>query len=67
MRLTNSYEANLVTMLLLYYVFTAVENKIPNLSNLLEKLTVAQKRVILKREILIMMMINILPLQNLTN
>ena len=37
-------------MLLLYYVFTAVENKIPNLSNLLEKLTVAQKRVILKRK-----------------
>ena len=67
MRLTNSYEANLVTMLLLYYAFTAVENKIPNLSNLLEKLTVAQKLVILKRKILIMMMINILPLQNLTN
>ena len=44
---------------------TAVENEIPNVSNLLKKLTMAQKLVKLKRNLLIIIMINILLLQNL--
>ena len=46
---------------------TAVENEIPNVSNLLKKLTMAQKLVKLKRNLLIIIMINILLLQNLIN
>ena len=42
----------------------AVENKTPNVSNLVEKLTMTQKLIKLKRELLIMIMINILLLQN---
>ena len=44
---------------------TAVENEIPNVSNLLKKLTMAQKLVKLKRNLLIIIMIYILLLQNL--
>ena len=43
-------------------VFTAVENKIPSVSNLV-KLTITQKLVILKRKLLIIIIINILLLQ----
>ena len=46
---------------------TAVENEIPNVSNLLKKLTMAQKLVKLKRNLLIIIMINILLLQNLVS
>ena len=44
---------------------TAVENEIPNVSNLDKKLTITQKLMKLKRKLLIMIMINILLLQNL--
>ena len=45
---------------------TAVENKISNVSNLIKKLTIRQKLVKLKKELLlIMIMINILLLKNL--
>ena len=42
---------------------TAVENNIPNVSNLFKKQTITQKLVKLKRELLIIIMINILLLQ----
>ena len=45
---------------------TAVENKLPKVSNLVKKkLTITQKLVELKRKLLIMIMINISLLQNL--
>ena len=44
-------------------VLTAVETKIPNVSNLVKKLT--QEIMNLKRKLLIMIMMNILLLQNL--
>ena len=44
---------------------TAVENKIPNVSNLVKKLTITQKLTKLKRKLLIRILINILLLQNL--
>ena len=44
---------------------TAVENKIPIVSNLVKKLTVTQKLVKLKRKVRIIITINILLLQNL--
>ena len=43
---------------------TAVENKIPSVSNLVKK-TITQKLVSLKRNLLIIIMINILLLQSL--
>ena len=46
-------------------VLTAVKTKIPNVSNLVKKLT--QEIMNLKRKLLIMIMINILLLQNLIN
>ena len=42
-----------------------VENKIPNVNNLVKKLTITQKLVKLKRKLLIMITINILLLQSL--
>ena len=46
--------------------FTAVENKMPNVSNLVKKVTVTQKLVTLKiKLLLIMITINILLLKNL--
>ena len=42
----------------------SVENKTPNVRNLVKKLTIAQKLVKLKRKLLIMIMISILLLQN---
>ena len=45
---------------------TAVENKIPNVSNLVKKLAITQKLVKLKiKLLLIMIMANILQLKNL--
>ena len=44
---------------------TAVENKIPDTSNLVKKLTITQRLMQLKRKLLIIVMINTLPLQNL--
>ena len=44
---------------------TAVENKIPNSSNLVKKLTIIQKLMKLKRKLLIIIMIITLLLQNL--
>ena len=44
---------------------TAVENKIPNVSNVLKILVITQKIMKLKRKLLIMIMINILILENL--
>ena len=38
---------------------TPVENKIPNVSNLVKKMTIIQKLLKLKRKLLIMMMINV--------
>ena len=46
-------------------VLTAAENKIPNVSNLAKKRTMKQQLMKLKRELLIIIMINILLLQNL--
>ena len=47
---------------------TAVENEIPNVSNLVKKLTITEKLVKLKMRILvIMIMINILLLDNLVS
>ena len=39
---------------------TAIENKIPNVSNLVKKLIITQKLVKLKKELLIMIMVNII-------
>ena len=44
---------------------TAVENKIPSVSNLVKKQTMTQKLLKLKRNLLIIIMINILQLQSL--
>ena len=44
---------------------TAVENKIPSASSLVKKQTMTQKLVSFKRNLLIMIMINVLLLQNL--
>ena len=45
--------------------FAAVENKIPSVTNLVKKLIMIQKLVKLKQNSLIILMINILPPQNL--
>ena len=44
---------------------TAVENKIPSVSNLVKKQTMTQKLLKLKRNLLIMIMTNMLLLQTL--
>ena len=44
---------------------TTVENKIPNTNNLVKKQTMTQKLESLKRNLQIIIMINILQLQNL--
>ena len=44
---------------------TAVKNKIPSVSNLVKKQTMTQKLLKLKRNLLIIIMINILQLQSL--
>ena len=44
---------------------TAVENKIPSVSNLVKKQTMTQKLVSLKRNLLMIIMINVLLLQSL--
>ena len=43
---------------------TAVENKVPDVSNLIKKLTITQKSKKLKMKLLIIIMMNILLLQN---
>ena len=56
-----------ITNLATTTVRTAVENKSPNASNLIKKLTIPQELVKLKKKlVLIMIMINILLLRNLT-
>ena len=56
-----------ITNLATTTIRTAVENKRPNASNLIKKLTIPQELVKLKKKlILIMIMINILLLKNLT-
>ena len=54
-----------ITNLATTAALTAVENKKPNVSNLVKKLTIVQKLVKLNRKLLIMIIINILLLQNL--
>ena len=54
-----------ITNLATTSALTAVENKIPSVINLVKKLTITQKLLKLKRKLLIIIMINILPLQNL--
>ena len=54
-----------ITNLATTSALTAVENKIPSVSNLVKKLTITQKLVKLKTKLLILIMINILPFQNL--
>ena len=44
---------------------TAVENKIPDTSNLVKKLTITQRLMQLKRKLLFIVMVNTLLLQNL--
>ena len=44
---------------------TAVENKIPNVSNFVKKLTIAQRFMKLERKLLIIVMINVLLIKNL--
>ena len=46
---------------------TAVENKIPSISNLGKKQTITQKLLILKINLIIIIMANILILQSLIN
>ena len=46
---------------------TSVENKIPSVSNLVKKRIMIQKLVKLKKNLLIISMMNILLLQNLIN
>ena len=54
-----------ITNLATNTVHTAAENKISNVSNLVKKRTMTQQLMKLKRELLIIIMINILLLQNL--
>ena len=46
---------------------TTVENKIPDISNLVKKQTITQKLLILKINLIIIIMTNILILQSLIN
>ena len=45
----------------------AVENKMRSVSNLVKKLTLTQVLMKLKRKLLIILMVNVLPLYNLIN
>ena len=54
-----------ITKLASTTALTAVEDKIPNVSNLVKTLTITQKLMKLKRQFLIMIMINILLPKNL--
>ena len=59
-------EITSITNLTTTIALTAVENKIPDVSNLVKKMTIAQKLVKLKPNLLlIMLIINILLLKNL--
>ena len=53
-----------ITNLATTSALTAVENKIPSVSNLVKKMTITQTLMKLKRKLLIIIMINILLLQN---
>ena len=46
---------------------TAIENKIPSVSNLVKKQTITQKLLILKINLIIIIMVNILILESLIN
>ena len=61
----HKWEIPSVTNLATTTDLTVVENKIPNVRNLVKKLTIIQKLMKLKRKLLIMIMINILLLQSL--
>ena len=64
MRLKTKYL--IITNVATNSALTAVENKIPSVSNLVKKLTITQKLVRLKRKsLLIMIMTNIQLLKNL--
>ena len=55
-------------LILLTQLLTVVENKIPNVNNLVKKLAITQKLVKLKKKLaLIMIVINIILLANLIN
>ena len=55
-------------LILLTQLLTAVENKTPNVNNLVKKLAITQKLVKLKKKLaLIMIVINIILLANLIN
>ena len=57
-----------ITNLATITALTAVENKIRNVSNLVKKVTMAQKLMKLKIKLLLIMnMINVLPHKNLTS
>ena len=53
-----------ITNLATTNALTVIENKIPNASNLVKKLTITQILMKLKRQLLIIIMINVLLLQN---
>ena len=52
-----------ITNLAITIALTAVGNKIPNVSNLVKKLTIIEKSMRLKRKLLIMIMVNLFLLQ----
>ena len=54
-----------ITNLTTTTALTTAENKTPNVTNLVKKLTIAQKLMKLKKKILIMIMIKIILLKNL--
>ena len=54
-----------ITNLATNTALTAVEDKISYVNNLVKKLTIIQELMTMKRQLLIMIMINILLLQNL--
>ena len=54
-----------VSSLAIKNALTAVKNKIPSVSNLVKKQTMTQKYLKLKKNLLIIIMINILQLQSL--
>ena len=54
-----------ITNLATNTALTAVEDKISYVNNLVKKLTIIQELITMKRQLLIMIMMNILLLQNL--
>ena len=58
------YKISKITNLAATATLTALENNIPNVSNLVKKLTIIQKSIKLKRTLLIIIGINILQHKN---